>query len=190
MKEKFFHNIIFIFFVILLLIFSLKCFLIAFRLIQQDYLVKLINDNIHLIYTNLTNQILLALIGLLLLIIVLYLIWFKQRIVQQLPSVNVATNDGEIRVSTTSLSQIILNILHGVEGVKDIKPEIQIRKSGGIKTILQLIVSPDCNIPKTAQSIQEKLKEELPKISGVEAKEIKINVNKIHYDEQPQVNSK
>lgn len=180
---------IFTLFAILLLIFSLKCFLVAFRVIQQEYLIHIINQNINLIYSNYINQIILASIGLLLFVVVLYLIWLKQQIVQQLPSVKVATDEGEIKISTSSLSQIILNILQNVEGVKEIKPDIQVQKNGGIKTTLQLIVSPDCNIPKTAQSIQEKLKVELPRISGVEAKEIKINVTKIYYDE-PRENSK
>ena len=188
MKEKFFNNMIFILFIILLLVFSLKCFLIAFHVIQQEFLVKIINQYLNLVYLNFANQILLVLIGFLLFAIALYLIWLKQKMIQQLPSVKIATDDGEIKISTISLEQIILNILHDVEGVKEIKPDIQVQKSGSIRVTLQLIVSPDCNIPDTAHSIRQKLKEKLPKISGVEAKEVKINVNKIDY-EKHQVNS-
>lgn len=101
---------------------------------------------------------------------------------QQLSYVKVSTDSGEIRISMLSLEQIILNILDGVEGVKKIKPKIEVQKSGDIKTILELIITKDCNIPNTANLIQEMLKEELPKISGVEIKEIKINVDKIEYD--------
>lgn len=101
---------------------------------------------------------------------------------QQLSYVKVSTDSGEIRISMLSLEQIILNILDGVEGVRKIKPKIEVQKSGDIKTILELIITKDCNIPNTAGIIQEMLKEELPKISGVEIKEIKINVDKIEYD--------
>ncbi len=183
MKEKVFNNMIFILFIILLLIFSLKCFLISFHVIQEEILVRIINQNLHLIYANVTNRILLVLIGLLLLIISLYLIWLKQKMVQQPQSVKVPTDFGEINVSTSSLGQIILHILSDVDRVFKITPEIQVQKNGGINTILQLVVEPECNIPKTAHQIQEKLKEELPKISGVEAKEVKINVNQIEYEE-------
>jgi uncharacterized alkaline shock family protein YloU len=182
MKEKFFNNMIFIFFTILLLIFSLKCFLIAFHVIEEKFLIEIINNNINLVYSSLTNQILLGLAGLLLFIIALYLIWLKQKMTQQIPSVKITTDDGEIKISTTSLGQIILNILQSVEGIKEITPDIQIQKSGGIRAILQLIVSKDCNIPDTAHYIQQKLKEDLPKISGVEVNEVKINVNKIDYN--------
>ena len=181
MKEKFFNNMIFILFIILLLIFSLQCFLIAFHVIEQEFLVKIINHNLNLVYSSFNNQILVVLIGLLILAISFYLIWVKQKMIQQIPSVKITTDDGEIKISTTSLGQIILNILHGIEGVKEIRPDIQVQKNGGINAILQLIVSTNCNIPETAHSIQQKLKEELPKISGVEAKEVKINVNKIDY---------
>ncbi len=101
---------------------------------------------------------------------------------QQLAYVKVSTDSGEIRISMLSLEQIILNILDGVKGVRKIKPKIEIQKNGDIKTILELIITKDCNIPNTAGIIQEMLKEELPKISGVEIKEIKINVDKIEYD--------
>ena len=189
MKEKFFNNMIFMLFIILLLIFSLKCFLIAFNVIQQGFLVKIISQILSLIYSNFSNQILLGLLGLLLFFIALYLIWLKQKMIQQLPAVKIATDDGEIKITTGSLERIILNILEDIEGVKEIKPDIQVQKNGGIRAILQLVVSPDCNIPDTAHSIQRKLKEELPRISGVEAKEIKIIVNKIDYEEHL-VNSK
>ena len=173
---------IFTLFTILLLIFSLNCFLVAFRVIKQEYLIYILNQNIQLIYSNYINQIILASIGLLLFVFVLYLIWLKQKMLQQEPSVRVATDEGDIKITISSLKQIILNILQNVEGVKEIKPDIQIQKNEGIRTSLQLIVSPDCNIPKTAQSIQEKLKTDLPRISGVKVKEIKINVTKIYYD--------
>jgi len=101
---------------------------------------------------------------------------------QQLTYVKVSTDSGEIRISMLSLEQIILNILDGVKGIIKIKPKIEIQKNGDIKTILELIITKDCNIPYTASIIQEMLKEELPKISGVEIKEIKINVDKIEYD--------
>lgn len=189
MKEKIFNNMIFIFFIILLLIFSLKCFLIAFHVIEEEFLIEIINNNISSFYSNITNQIVLGLVGLLIFIIALYFIWLKQKTTQQIPSVKITTDEGEIKISTTSLGQIILNILQNVEGVKEITPDIQVLKSGGIRAILQLIVSKDCNIPDTAHYIQQKLKEDLPKISGVEASEVKINVNKIDY-EGHQVNSK
>jgi len=182
MKEKFFNNMIFILFIILLLIFSLKCFLIAFNVIEKGFLVSIINKGINVIYSSLTNQVLLAIAGFVIFAIALWLIWLKQRIALQIPSVKITTDDGEIKISTTSLEQIILNTLHDIKGVKEIKPDIQIQKNGGVKAILQLIVATDCNIPEMANLIQQKLKEELPRISGVDLKDIKINVNKIEYE--------
>lgn len=182
MKEKVFNNIIFFLLIIFLLIFSLKCFLISLNIIKLEYLTKMINKNMYLIYSNTFNQIILALVGLVIFFLTLYLIWLKQRMSQELPYVKICTDSGEIKISTFSLEQIILNILSKVEGVRKIKPEIQVQKGGGIKTILQLVITKECNIPDTASFIQRKLKEELPKISGVETKEVKINVDKIDYE--------
>ncbi len=189
MKEKFFNHIIFILFIVLLLVFSLQCFLLAFRVIEQEFLIQKMNQYIHSVYSNFTNQVWLVLLGLLLFSIAIYLIWLKQRVAQQQPYVKIATDDGEIIVSKLTLEQIILSILSDVDGVQDIKPEIQVQKDGNIKTLLQIMISNDCNIPDTAHLIQQKLKEELPRISGIEAKEVKINVNKISYQEDKE-NSK
>ncbi len=182
MKEKVFNNIIFICLVTLLLLFSLKCFLISFGIIKIEYLLKVFNEGLYLIYSNSIYQVICALIGSFIFLVALYLIWLKQKIGQLLPHVKVITDSGEIRISTYSLEQIVLNILNKVEGVRKIKPKIEIQKSEDIKTILELIIDKNCNIPHTASLIQQKLKEELPKISGVEAKEVKINVDKIEYD--------
>ena len=56
------------------------------------------------------------------------------------------------------------------------------KKGENIKTILHLIVNKGCNIQETARYLQQKLKEDLPKLSGIEVKEIKINVDKIDYE--------
>lgn len=189
MKEKVFNNTIFILFIILLLIISLNCFLVAFNIIEKGFLVSIVNNSINLIYSNFTNQILLAIVGFFIFFIALYLIWFKQKIVSQIPSVKITSDDGEIKISTASLEQIILNVLNDIKEVKEIKPVIQLQKTGGIRAILSLIVTTDCNIPDTAHFIQQKLREELPRISGVEIKDIKINVNKIDY-EKDEANSK
>ena len=72
-----------------------------------------------------------------------------------------------------------LSLLENIENVKEIKPSIKVNKNSEITAILDLIVTSNCNIPETAHYIQQKLKEELPKKSGVSAKEVKINVSKI-----------
>ena len=182
MKEKVFNNVVFVCLVILLLLFALKSFLISFGIIKMEYLLKMLNENLYLVYSSTINRIIFGFIGLFIFVVALYLIWLKQKIGQQLSYVKVSTNSGEIRISILSLEQIILNILDGVEGVKKIKPKIEVQKSGDIKTILELTIAKDCNIPHTANLIQERLKKELPKISGVEIKEIKINIDMIEYD--------
>jgi len=181
MKEKIFNNIIFVLFIVLLLVFSLKCFLVAFNIIKKDFLFSIIQNGLNLVYGSYINQAVLAAMGLILLFIALYLLWIKQKMIHQIPAVKISTEDGEINVSTDSLNNIILNVLENIAEVKEIKPSIKIIKNSEINTILDLVVTPNCNIPETAHYIQQKLKEELPKKSGINAKEVKINVSKIEY---------
>ena len=105
---------------------------------RQEYLLKLINTNIHLIYSSLIHQTVFILIGLFILFIALYIIWLKQKMVQLKPYIKVVTESGEIKISLYSLEQIILNILNEVKDVRKIKPEIQLQKEGTLKTTLQL----------------------------------------------------
>lgn len=182
MKEKYFNNLIFIFLIILVLIFSLKCFLISFGIVRLENLYKMINENLPLFYTSLIHQIALASVGFFLFILALYLIWLKQNIAQEADSVKINTDFGEIKISVNSLEQIMLNILDDVEGVRSIEPKIMLKKDGEIKTILKLVIDKDCKIPETARFMQEKLSEELPKISGIMTGEIKIDIDKIAYD--------
>ena len=182
MKEKVFNSIVFVFFIVILLTVSLKCFLISFHIIEREHLINLIVENLNLIYSDVIYKTMLALVGLAFFLLALGLILVKQRMVQRQLHVKVITDFGEIKVSLFSLEQVILNILKEVGGVKRIKPEIQIQKGGDIKTVLELVVAKDSNIPDVATTIQRKLKEELPKISGVVLREVKINVNKIDFE--------
>lgn len=183
MKEKIFNNIIFVLFVVLLLVFSLKCFLVAFNIIKKEVLLSIIQNGLHLVYGNYTNQAILAVTGLIVLFIAFTLIWTRQKMMQQVPVVRISTEEGEINISIDSLKNIILNILKNIEEVKEIKPSIKIIKNSEINTILDIIVTARCNIPETAHYIQQKLKEELPKKSGIKTKEVKINVSKIEYQD-------
>ena len=182
MKEKVFNSIVFVFFIIILLAVSLKCFLVSFRIIEEEYLINIIVENLHLIYSDVIYKTILALVGLVLFLLAIGLIWMKQMMGERQLYVKVVTDSGEIKISLFSLEQVILNILHEIDGVRRIKPEIQIQKSGDIKTILELAIAKDGHIPDIANYIQRKLKEELPKISGVNLGEVKINVNKIDFE--------
>lgn len=184
MKEKIFNNIIFVIFLIMLIVISFGCLLIGSRIIPQDIILNYLTQNLSTIYTLFSYQLLLVLIGIVIFLFAVYLLWLKSKMAYQIPSVNKKTDYGEIKISTYSLAQIMLNILNEIEGINKIKPDIHIQKMGNIKTVIHLIVSPGCNIPDTANMIQQKLKEELPRVSGIDIDEIKINVEKIAYNEK------
>jgi uncharacterized alkaline shock family protein YloU len=68
--------------------------------------------------------------------------------------------------------------------VKEVKPEVNIVKTGGININLRLSVKQDVNIPELSEKIQRRLKEYILETVGIETKEIKINIDKIFYEDK------
>jgi uncharacterized alkaline shock family protein YloU len=184
MKQQTFNNIVFFLLLIILLVVSVFCFVISLNLISRVVLSDVISHYIDLFYTTFYARILLGMISLLILLAIIYLVWKKIRISREFPSIKQNTEFGEINISTGSINQIILSILRDINGIKQVRPEIQVLKTGGINTVLHLTVNQNLSIPEAAKEIQEKLKKRLYEVSGIETKEIKINVEKIDYEEE------
>ena len=137
-----------------------------------------------MIYSNFFNQIILGLVGALLIFLVIYLIWQKTQINKGNLSVIQKTSFGEIKISIGSIKRLALKVVKGMEGITETRIEVNILKSGGINIDLHLSVKQDVNIPEFSERIQRKLKEHLLETSGIEAKEIKIHIDKIFYEDK------
>ena len=120
--------------------------------------------------------------GVLLILLALYLIWQKAQINRGNLSIVQKTSFGEIKISTGSIKRLTLKVIKGMGEITEIRPEINIIKSGGINIDLHLSVKQEVNIPELSEKIQRKLKEYLLETSGIETKEIKIHIDKIFYE--------
>ena len=181
MSKESFNNLIFILFLTVLVFISGIFLALSLRLFSLENLFFKTN---YLIYSNFYNQITLGLVGALLIFMVIYLIWQKAQIDKGNLSVVQKTSFGEIKISIESIKRLVLKVIKGMGEITEMRPEVNILKSGGIDINLHLSVKQDVNIPELSEKVQRKLKEYLLETSGIETKEIKIHIDKIFYEDK------
>jgi len=179
MSKESFNNLIFVLFLVVVIFISGIFLVLSLRLFSLESFFYKTN---YLIYSNLFNQIILGLVGVLLIFLAIYLIWQKTQIDKGNLSVVQKTSFGEIKISIGSIKHLTLKVVKGMEEITETKPEVNILKSGGIKIDLHLSVKQDANIPELSEKVQRKLREYLIETSGIETKEIRIHVDKIFYE--------
>ena len=181
MSKESFNNLIFILFLAVLIFISGIFLALSLRLFSLENLFFKTN---YLIYSNFFNQITLGLVGALLIFLSVYLIWQKTQIDKGNLSVVQKTSFGEIKISIGSIKRLALKVVKGMGEITEMRPEVNILKSGGINIDLHLSVKQDVNIPELSEKVQRKLKEYLLETSGIETKEIKIHIDKIFYEDK------
>lgn len=181
MSKDSFNNLIFVLFLVVTVFISGIFLALSMRLFSLEYFFFKTN---YLIYSNIFNQIILGLAGALLIFLAVYLIWQKTQINKGDLSVVQKTSFGEIKISIGSIKRLALKVIKGMAEITETRPEVSILKSGGINIDLHLSVKQDVNIPELSEKVQRKVKEYLLETSGIEAKEIKIHIDKIFYEEK------
>jgi len=181
MNKESFNNLIFVLFLVVVFFISGIFLTLSLRLFSLE---SFFYKTDYLIYSNFFNQIILGLVGALLIFLAIYLICRKAQIDKGNLSVVQKTSFGEIKISTGSIKRLTLKMVKGMGEITETRSEINILKSGGINIDLHLSVKQDINIPELSEKIQRKLKEYLLETSGIEAKEIKIHIDKIFYEEK------
>ena len=181
MSKGSFNNLIFVLFLVITVFISGIFLALSLRLFSLENFFFKIN---YWIYSNFFNQIILGLAGALLIFLVIYLIWQKAQIDKGNLSVVQKTPFGKINISMESIKRLTLKVVKGMGEITEIRPEVNILKSGGINIDLHLSVKQDINIPELSEKIQRKVKEYLLETSGIETREIKINIDKISYEDK------
>lgn len=182
MKKERFNNLIFALFVIVLILVSITIFSVSLRPVSLDSLVFKINNCYNTFYSNILNQVVLCLIAILIFALAIYLIQKRYHYKTLSLSVTQKTSFGEIKISLSSLNDLSLKVLRKMEEIKESKPLITAVKTGGVNIDLNLTVKQDVNIPELSEKVQKKLKDYLLETSGIEVKEIKINIDKVFYE--------
>lgn len=92
---------------------------------------------------------------------------------------------GEVWLTLPALESMVVRIARQVRGVKSVRPRIRYRE--GVFLSLLVGVNPETKIPEISAELQEKLKEGLRGLTGMEVSEIQIVVESLSRETQSRV---
>lgn len=88
---------------------------------------------------------------------------------------------GQVRITVQAMENIVKKSVLQVRGIREVQPRI-ISRPEGIGVFIHVIVAPDLAIPQVSDEIQEKVKENLERIAGVNVYAVKVLVENIATD--------
>lgn len=89
------------------------------------------------------------------------------------------TELGEVRVSLGAVESLVKKVAHQVRGVRDIHAWVGKNADGGIDVELQVVVSPESNIPSLSDEIQTSVRDYVHNVVGVTVGQVKVLVENI-----------
>lgn len=92
-----------------------------------------------------------------------------------------AGNLGKISITISAVKLIIMKAIREVQGIKEVKPYVK-NIEGGLLVNLHMMVNPGQNVPEMVIATQEKVKDYLENIGGLQVAEIKVLVDDINKD--------
>lgn len=124
-------------------------------------------------------------------VLVVYLIisikFFLQSLSVERPPVQAVVQEtelGQIRVSVGAVENLVARAIGQVNGVRDITPRVNCTPEG-INIFLRVSLSPEVNIPQTSDEIQNKVKDYITEVAGLNIQSVKILVESISSEVKP-----
>jgi uncharacterized alkaline shock family protein YloU len=107
-----------------------------------------------------------------------YLFCLSFKGLRQAPSLVQEGEHGQIRISFTTLENLVQKAAQEINGVRDVQTKIS-NTSQGVQIILGLKVNPGINIPQVAEMVQSQVREFLLTTAGVEIARIQVDIKNI-----------
>ncbi|SJZ85652.1 alkaline shock response membrane anchor protein AmaP [Selenihalanaerobacter shriftii] len=170
---KIVDRIIILVFTIILIFVSLGMMLSAFELIPQSYITNFVMQYY--------GRVEVGIIGLIFFIIsirILHPLFSKNKkpnaIVQE-------TSLGQVQLSLVAIDALVKKVVIQTRGVKELKSDLEVSEDG-LRVVLEVIVTPDINIPELTEELQEQISEYLDQTTGIMVSQIEILVDNIAQD--------
>ncbi len=93
-------------------------------------------------------------------------------------AVSSSTKFGEIRISDRTIEGIVSRAALNIEGIKEVTPRIQPLPEG-IKVFIQAVTNPDFVIPHVVETLQDAVKQDVEKFTGLKVAEVKVMVQNV-----------
>ncbi|ABO49602.1 conserved hypothetical protein [Desulforamulus reducens MI-1] len=167
-----FDRSLLIFYTLLMTIFSLLALLIVSGWWQQPLYLLWQSPYVH------DLQLYLSIFIGVLLLVGLRLLWVSFSRRQTGKAVVHDYTLGQVRISLTTIENLVKKVVYQIQGVKEVKPRV-IQTSKGMGLHIRAIVSPDISIPEVSRQIQQRVQEYLSQTTGIVVTDIKVIVDNI-----------
>lgn len=85
---------------------------------------------------------------------------------------------GDVSMTIPAVKQIIMKAARNVEGLREVRPEVEYTSSG-VSIRLHLMINPDYKVPEMTEALQNQVSRYLEEIGGLQVAEIKVLVDDI-----------
>ncbi|ADL13246.1 alkaline shock response membrane anchor protein AmaP [Acetohalobium arabaticum] len=167
-------RIIIFVFTILLIFISLIMIGSAVELIPLTYISAFINQYY--------GQAVIGVIGAVLLVVAVRILYPLFRRKDKSRNTIVRENSlGEIRLSLSAIDALVNEAVNQTRGIKEVESKLKVGEEG-LNIFLEVVVTPDINIPEISEELQESIKEYLKRTTGVVVGQIEVLVDKVAQD--------
>lgn len=129
-----------------------------------------------------TETIVLAAVGALLLLALIFLILGLKPKKKPGNAVVKGSEFGEVMISINAVENMVLRVVQQTNGIKDVSRKVNFTPDGLIVRIV-INVMPDIALPELIKELQSRTKEYLEEITGVTVHEVKVLVENVNMDQ-------
>lgn len=94
------------------------------------------------------------------------------------------TDMGQVRITAEALENLVIRVVNQVRGVREVKPRV-VCTPEGINIYVRVTLSPETNIPKTSDEIQNNVTNYMDEVAGIKIKTVKLLVDGIASEAKP-----
>jgi len=170
------YNYIFLFYTIVFICLGVLLIAFCLHVFELNTLVSLLNEY----YTNLHSRISLTATGIAMVLLALLFAQIVSAKQEREKTIAFTNPSGQVTITLLAVEDLIRRISQDFPQIKELRPNVIIRKKKGIDVNIRLILKSEVNIPEFTAHLQETIKSKIQEIFGIEeAIMVKIYVAKI-----------
>ena len=93
---------------------------------------------------------------------------------------------GQVTMSVSAVENLVEKLASQVDGVREVKPHL-FRRQQGVGVRLKVAVSPDISIPEVSREIQNRVKEKVFEVTGLDIGLVSVYVDSIAQQQKARV---
>lgn len=172
---KFLERLALVIYSYVMILMSIVLGLLIFNWIELDKVAQMVRI---LITGNISSKVLLGL-SVFFILLSIKCIFFDDRSKQKAKEVQgilLKNENGQLMISKESIENIVKNTVLGFENIQECKTRIDVNSENQLRITLFLTVNDNVVIKELASNLQNKIKEEVKKVSDLEVQEVNVKV--------------